>query len=265
MGDTVLGTTRGGEKGGGGEEEGRGGLELKEKKHETEWNSLACDLVKGLLTALNYLHENEVLHCDLTLENILVHASGRLKLGDFGISRTTGTQQQEANQPGGHYDTATEIYVAGMVAFYVMSGGIHPVDADGNLDLSSMQDFVAVDLVETMLEVDSPSADTLLSHPYFWHDKTRCKFLANIGNLFEVETSHIRPITHLAHEIDDMADEVFPNHNDWIFVYVKMRMFLDGQYKTDMICLNSFDLPFYLESMCKLLRTIRNLTQHTQL
>ena len=43
-----------------------------------------------------------------------------------------------------------------------MSGGIHPVDADGNLDLSSVQDFVALDLVETMLEVDSPLADTLL-------------------------------------------------------------------------------------------------------
>ena len=52
-----------------------------------------------------------------------------------------------------------------MVAFYVMSGGIHPVDANGKLDLSSVKDCVALDLVKTMLADipdESPSADTLL-------------------------------------------------------------------------------------------------------
>ncbi|KAI0225018.1 hypothetical protein LSAT2_023991, partial [Lamellibrachia satsuma] len=63
---------------------------ITEKKHETEWSSMARDLIQGLLTALDYLHQNEVLHCDLTPENILVHASGQLKLGDFGISRRSG-------------------------------------------------------------------------------------------------------------------------------------------------------------------------------
>ncbi|KAI0226068.1 hypothetical protein LSAT2_023224 [Lamellibrachia satsuma] len=63
---------------------------ITEKKCETHWSSMACDLVYDLLTALDYLHQNEVLHCDLTPENILVHASGQLKLGDFGISRKIG-------------------------------------------------------------------------------------------------------------------------------------------------------------------------------
>ncbi|KAI0221409.1 hypothetical protein LSAT2_027246, partial [Lamellibrachia satsuma] len=39
---------------------------ITKKKFETEWNIMARDLVRGLLTALDYLHQNEILHCDLT-------------------------------------------------------------------------------------------------------------------------------------------------------------------------------------------------------
>ena len=64
-----------------------------------------------------------------------------------------------------------------MVVFYVMSGGIHPFDdashtadvenniINGNSDLSSLQDSLAVDMVETMLAAnpaDRPSTQTLL-------------------------------------------------------------------------------------------------------
>ena len=38
---------------------------ITEKKGESNWSSLACDLVKQLLTTLDYLHLNKVLHCDL--------------------------------------------------------------------------------------------------------------------------------------------------------------------------------------------------------
>ena len=40
---------------------------ITEKQGETEWSSLACDLIKGLLTALDYLGRNDILHCDLTV------------------------------------------------------------------------------------------------------------------------------------------------------------------------------------------------------
>jgi NIMA (never in mitosis gene a)-related kinase len=40
-----------------------------------------------ILLALKYLHDKHVLHRDLKSQNIFISASGRIKLGDFGISR----------------------------------------------------------------------------------------------------------------------------------------------------------------------------------
>ena len=68
--------------------------------------------------------------------------------------------------------------MSGLVAFYMMSGGMHPfhaasaadverkiVNGRSDSDLSAVKDQVAVDMVEKMLAdhpVDRPFADTLL-------------------------------------------------------------------------------------------------------
>ena len=58
---------------------------ITEKKHETEWSSLAHDLIKGLLTALDYLHRNEVLHCDLTVSFsfVLINVLSLYAVGNY--------------------------------------------------------------------------------------------------------------------------------------------------------------------------------------
>jgi serine/threonine protein kinase len=47
--------------------------------------------VKGwtfqLLSAVAYLHENGLMHRDIKTSNILINLDGKLKLGDFGLSR----------------------------------------------------------------------------------------------------------------------------------------------------------------------------------
>ena len=55
------------------------------KKRETEWSNMARDLVKGLLTALDYLHQNKVLHCDLTVSFIffLINVLSLYALGNY--------------------------------------------------------------------------------------------------------------------------------------------------------------------------------------
>jgi serine/threonine protein kinase len=40
-----------------------------------------------LLLGLNYMHEHEVMHRDIKSENILLDATGNIKITDFGISR----------------------------------------------------------------------------------------------------------------------------------------------------------------------------------
>lgn len=39
-----------------------------------------------ILSGLEYLHENEVVHCDLKAANILTTKTGDVKLTDFGVS-----------------------------------------------------------------------------------------------------------------------------------------------------------------------------------
>ncbi len=41
------------------------------------------------------MHKNKILHRDLKPENILLGNSGKLKLGDFGISRMFNTDIQK--------------------------------------------------------------------------------------------------------------------------------------------------------------------------
>ena len=47
---------------------------------------LVASYVVKILEGLDYLHRNEVVHCDLKAANILTTKTGNVKLSDFGVS-----------------------------------------------------------------------------------------------------------------------------------------------------------------------------------
>lgn len=45
------------------------------------------DFARDMVMALQFLHTNSIIYCDIKPSNILLDENGRLKLGGFGLSR----------------------------------------------------------------------------------------------------------------------------------------------------------------------------------
>lgn len=91
----------------------------------------ACDILKGLLYALSYLHSQNIVHRDVKAENLLIKDTQDLstvKLADFGVShwidserlaRKCGSLGYMAPEilRGERYDEKVDIFSAGVVMY----------------------------------------------------------------------------------------------------------------------------------------------------
>lgn len=63
-----------------------------------------------MLTALEFLHENKIMHRDIKAKNIFLTSKGVIKLGDFGVSRVMKPQEEIAlTYAGTHTNISPEI------------------------------------------------------------------------------------------------------------------------------------------------------------
>ena len=123
---------------------------------------LICSIIKQVLSTLHYLHKKEpepVVHKDIKPANFLIesidYALGKahVKLTDFGFAACksndkvyqakNGTLYYQAPEffvEGAQISNAVDIWAAGVMAFYFLSGGQYPFEFD-DLDDEDEEDF----------------------------------------------------------------------------------------------------------------------------
>jgi len=115
----------------------------------------ATAVIEDLLSALAYAHERGVVHRDVKPANLLVDASGRVKLTDFGVARIQdsgdltrtqgsmiGTLKYMAPEQvqGLKVDARADLFSAGVVLYQLLTNR-RPFDADN--DFSIIQQIIS--------------------------------------------------------------------------------------------------------------------------
>jgi MAP/microtubule affinity-regulating kinase len=92
------------------------------------------DIMRQLLSAIAFMHQNGIVHRDIKLDNILLDEAKRVKLIDFGFSilydnaritifcGTPSYMAPEIIQKAPNYTTGVDVWAAGVIMYYLIAG-----------------------------------------------------------------------------------------------------------------------------------------------
>ncbi|GFG39437.1 hypothetical protein Cfor_08386 [Coptotermes formosanus] len=158
-----------------------------EVNHEITQDML-WNILLDVLLAVKHLHDHNLIHLDIKLENILVALNGRYKLGDFGLVIDVSKEDLEDAVEGdpkylapelmtGHFTKAADIFSVGITMLELASdldlpsrgplwhelrNGIFPDDHTKHI---CPEIFELIRAMMTPDYVERPTVDILLSHP----------------------------------------------------------------------------------------------------
>ncbi|XP_061425965.1 LOW QUALITY PROTEIN: serine/threonine-protein kinase/endoribonuclease IRE1-like [Lethenteron reissneri] len=185
-------------------------------------------LLYQTMSGLAHLHSLNIVHRDLKPHNILISmpsALGRVRalISDFGLCKKLGAGRQSFSRRSGTAGTegwiapemlredstenptsAVDIFSAGCVVHYVVTGGGHPfgdalrrqsnilqgAHSTAQLGSDTHDTVVARDLIEAMISREPrkrPSAATVLAHPFFWSLEKQLQFFQDVSDRIEKE------------------------------------------------------------------------------
>ncbi|XP_021927368.1 membrane-associated tyrosine- and threonine-specific cdc2-inhibitory kinase isoform X2 [Zootermopsis nevadensis] len=162
--------------------------EYTEVNHEITQDML-WDILLDVLLAVKHLHDHNLIHLDIKLENILVDLNGHYKLGDFGLVVDMSKEDFEDAVEGdpkylapelmtGHFTKAADIFSLGITMLELASdldlpsqgplwhelrNGIFP---DDHIKHICPKMFELIRAMMTPDYVERPTVDFLLTHPH---------------------------------------------------------------------------------------------------
>ncbi|KAJ8768276.1 hypothetical protein K2173_021216 [Erythroxylum novogranatense] len=164
---------------------------LYEKYHL--WDSQVSVYTRQILSGLKYLHDQKVVHRDIKCANILVDASGSVKLADFGLAKAAkfndvrsskGTPfwmaPEVVNLRNRGYGLPADIWSLGCTVLEMLTGrppyshleGMQALFRIGKGEPPEVPDTLSRDAQNFILKClqvnpnDRPSAAQLLDHPF---------------------------------------------------------------------------------------------------
>ncbi|XP_077930148.1 serine/threonine-protein kinase/endoribonuclease IRE2 [Halichoerus grypus] len=213
--------------------------EYVENPELERWGLEPSMALQQLMCGLAHLHSLHIVHRDLKPANVLIagpdgpDGRGRVVLSDFGLCKklpagrcsfslcsgipgTEGWMAPELLQllPSDSPTSAVDIFSAGCVFYYVLSGGSHPFGESlyrqanilaGTPSLTHLEEeahdkVVARNLVEAMLSPlpqARPSAHQVLAHPFFWSRAKQLQFFQDVSDWLEKESEQGPLVTAL--------------------------------------------------------------------
>ncbi|XP_066145243.1 uncharacterized protein [Euwallacea fornicatus] len=214
-------------------------LMLKESSKNNIFHLAHMDIVRQILNGLAFLHQRAeaIVHGNLKPSNIFVDINGVVRLAEFGINRalfkliaapktsliwfSQETYRKYKIASSMECSLRSDIQVAGMLIYFIVSGGEHPFGSDittilKNLEKASFvlppardaKNQILADLVSWMLMYepnDRPHIKQVLSHVLFWSNERRWHFILNCSGISTNGVPIVINMTKLYKLIDEAA------------------------------------------------------------